>query len=208
MDALKEAWEQLKSQRDVNDLSTKVIEESLQTRSLGLMQTLRRKVRTKFYLCVLMTVLLGAFIPFANPLPSQILLIIMFAAYVVADVLLWKEYQHLGSYTDSTMPIAKTLETFHGKVKRILRYEELIGLMLYPISVTAGFMLGMAAGSENGEYMTEKSDWIALVISIIILVPASDWFARWMNKKAFGKYLNKLEENIAQLKNEPNEKGD
>jgi len=203
MDELKQVWKQLKiSTNNLTDFSSEEISHSINQKSKGLMETIRRKVRTKFYLCVGCTVLLGAYLPFAHPLPSQILLLVMFSAYLVADVLLWKEYKALGQYIDRSLPVVDTLKTFHQKVKQILHYEELIGLMLYPISATAGFMIGLAAGSEKGEFMTSKSDWIALVVVLIILVPACDWFAKWMNRVAFGSYLKKLEANILAMENE------
>ncbi len=203
MDELKEVWKQLKAKtNNLTDFSSEEIAYSINQKSKGLMETIRRKVKIKFYFCVGATALVGGFLPFAYPLPSQILLLIMFGAYLVADILLWKEYKSLSEYTDATQPVVDTLRQFQKKVKQILHYEELIGLMLYPISATAGFMIGLAEGSENGEFMTDRADWIALVLVLIILVPACDWFAKWMNRVTFGSYLKKLEVNISEMENE------
>jgi hypothetical protein len=200
MDELKELWKDVKREKNnLTGFSATEITTHISTKSRGTMQTLRRKVLTKLLFCLFFTVLLGVFIPFAFPLPSQILLTILLIAYVIGDVLFYQEYKELGKEINMDRDLLINMKTVRDRIKRVIRYEELTGLVLYPFSVSAGFMLGLSIKDES--YMDRTSDWVALAIVIIIVTPAAHWLARWMNKKAFGKYMERLEKNIKELEN-------
>jgi hypothetical protein len=81
--------------------------------------------------------------------------------------------------------------------------QEKVALFFYPIGAVGGFMMGGVIGSGKtiGEFMSKPVVLIALVIVLVTLIPACYYLAKWMNKKAFGDHLEKLKENINQLKN-------
>jgi hypothetical protein len=79
-----------------------------------------------------------------------------------------------------------------------------VALFVYPFALAGGFMLGGTIGSGKGveEFMSKGPVLIALVISIIVLVPLSYLLAKWMTRVAFGKYVDQLKERIDELENE------
>ena len=75
-------------------------------------------------------------------------------------------------------------------------------MIIYPISAAGGFMLGgyVGSGKPIEQFMSKPAVLIALVISIIVLVPICHHFAKWMDKKAFGQFADVLKQNIDMLK--------
>lgn len=200
MNDLKEAWDELKiDTSDLTHISEQEVKLSITVKSKGTMETLRKKVLYKFLFCLFFTICIAALIPFAGIVPAQILLTILLAAYIVGGVLILQEYKELGKETDPTQSLSANLIFFRDRIKKVLKYEELIGLVLYPISLSAGFILGLSNGG-NGSYMEKPSDWIALAVALVVGVPLSNWGAKKMNKKAFGEYIERLEFDIEELK--------
>ena len=200
MDELKEIWKNLKKEtNELTDFSASEIKNSINQKSKGIMKTLRHKVLQKLLFCIFFTLVLGILIPFADPLPSKVLLLILLGAYLMGDILLWQEYKELGKHVDVTQDLMENMLITRDRIKNVIKYEQLVGLALYPISLTAGFMMGLTAGEENPTYMDRQLDWVALVIAILVFTPLCHWLAKYLNTVAFGKYLDKLERNIVEL---------
>jgi hypothetical protein len=96
------------------------------------------------------------------------------------------------------------MEEHYVNIKRWINIQQWVGLIIYPISAAGGFMLGGYVGSGKPiEVIMQKPAMIvALLISLVILVPACFYLAKWMSRKAFGQYLDQLKENIDALKKE------
>lgn len=198
MNDLKDAWNELKnSTSDLTQISEQEVKLSITQKSKGTMETLRKNVFYKFFFIVFFTICIAVLISLVAVLVAQILLTILLAAYIVGGVLIYQEYRELGAEIDPTQDLSSNLIDFRNRIKKVLRYEELIGLILYPISVSAGCILGMSR--NGGSYMDKPFDWIVLGLALIIGVPLSNWAAKKMNKKAFGEYLDRLDLNIAEL---------
>lgn len=199
MDDLKQVWQEFKiDTSDLTDFSENEIRISIGKKSNGIMETLKKKVLTKLYFCLFFTLVFAVYTPFANPLPSKILLLILLAAYIIGDILLYQEWKELQTDIEMDQDLRSNMVAFRDRIKKVIKYEELIGLSIYPISATAGFMIGMVAAGD-GSYMDEQKDWIALVVVLIVLTPLAHWLAKSMNRRTFGSYLNKLESNILEL---------
>lgn len=96
--------------------------------------------------------------------------------------------------------LKKHYNTFSEWQRQSLR----IAILVYPFAAAGGFMLGGAVGAgKPPEVLFEKPFFsIALVISIIVLVPLSYLLARWMTKVAFGKFVDQLKVRIDELESE------
>ncbi|QSE97342.1 hypothetical protein [Fulvivirga lutea] len=205
MDELKKAWDELKEneskdiQFDVNQLR-----DSIRSKSIGVIETLNKKLKWKTWF-VWGGMLLFILIIYLETNPvTDILLYIIIAVYLVSGLILMKERKVIKDELDLSKNLKSTLENYYFKVKRILRYEELIGLTLYPISASAGFIIGLNFEHDNSDFFDTWKGWAVWATVIVILTPLCHWFAKWMNKYAFGKYLNQLAEDI----NELNKKGE
>lgn len=100
--------------------------------------------------------------------------------------------------------VLEKMEEHYSNLTKFLKLQQNVGLIIYPISAAGGFMLGgyVGSGKPIEQFMSKPVVLIALVISIIVLVPLCHYFAKWMNKKAFGQFADVLKQNIETLKNE------
>ncbi|MEQ8582935.1 MAG: hypothetical protein RIC30_11645 [Marinoscillum sp.] len=206
MDELKEAWEELNSKsEEFTRISAEEIKQTATLKSAGVIEKLRSGVRKKLAYAVFFTLAIGAGIPFAFPLASQVLLTILLAAYLVGAVLLYQELQILNRGVDMTQDVLHGLTTYRDRIKRVLRYEESTALALYPVSISGGFFLGFQIVDRDAQIMTQTIHWIFLVMTIVLLTVGGHWLARWMNRKAFGKYLDRLDQTINELEGDREE---
>lgn len=100
------------------------------------------------------------------------------------------------------MPLLKSLEFQHNMIRRWIRLQERVAVAVYPFAGAGGFMIGgfVGSGKSIDEFMGKGMVQIILVVVLVVIVPLTYLLARWMNKVAFGKHLDKLKENIEALK--------
>lgn len=202
MDELKKIWGNLEIKASEPQLTSKEIKASIHNKSKGVLDKLRKNVRVKMYYAVFFTLAFSVAVPFIFPLVAQVLMVIMIAAYLVGTILLYQELQVLNTGVDMSQNLLSALITYRNRIKRVLRYEEVVGLCLYPVSITACFLFGLQVASPKAPIMHQNIHWIALVTSLIIFTIGGNWLAKWMNRKAFGKYLDELDNNIEELYNQ------
>ncbi|MEQ8926704.1 MAG: hypothetical protein RLO81_12865 [Fulvivirga sp.] len=201
MDELKKAWNELKGNNPSENIRLDIneLQESIRSKSVGVIETLHKKLRLKtWFVWGGIVFFLGIIYLDTNPI-TDILLYIITVVYFISGIILTKERKIIKDEIDLSKNLKTTLETFQFKVKRILRYEELIGLILYPISASAGFIVGLNIEHDNSDFFDTTKGWLIWAVVIGVLTPLCHWFAKWMNKKAFGKYLKQLEEDINEL---------
>ena len=126
---------------------------------------------------------------------------------IVFAFTLWASIKtfHLYREISRTVPgnnLLQELENHYAKIKKWMSIQEQAGLLIYPVSAAGGFMIGgsVGAGKSITEIMQKPVMIITLLITIAILVPICFYLAKWMNKKAFGKYAEQLKQNIELLK--------
>ncbi len=126
---------------------------------------------------------------------------------IVFAFTLWGSIKSFLLYKDMsrTIPgnnLLQELENHYSKIKRWMSIQQQASLLIYPVSATGGFMIGgsVGAGKSITEVMQKPGMIITLLIALIILVPLCFYLAKWMSKKAFGKYAEQLKQNIEMLK--------
>lgn len=120
---------------------------------------------------------------------------------------IWASVQSFRLYADMNKKnpgnsLLQELENHYNNITRWMKIQQQVGLLIYPISATGGFMIGgsLGAGKSISEVMEKPVMIVALLIALAILVPLCFLLARWMSKKAFGKYADQLKQNIDLLK--------
>ena len=200
MDELKEAWGELKNKdKESIKLGIEQLRVSVHAKSAGVIETLNKKLKLKTWFVWGGIILFFGFMYFAPNTITIFQISFIIAVYIISGIILTKERKIIKDEVDLSGNLHDTLETYYQKVKRILRYEELIGLTLYPISATAGFIVGLNAESDNSDFFDDWKGWVILLGVLIILTPLCHLFSKWLNKVAFGKYLKKLEESLEEL---------
>lgn len=202
MDELKQAWLNLDS-ADYTDheLKSEEIMQAIHAKSKNPVQKLAQNIYAKFWYVVLFVILEAAGIILIDIPLVQILLGIMLGAYMIGGVVLYMEYKDLKKGIPMDMNLLSSIRQYRDRVRKVLRYEEITALLIYPISLVAGFCLGSVAANPDAVFFDETKEFIAIGISLIVVVPLCYLLARWMNKKSFGKHLEELDNNIRRLEN-------
>jgi hypothetical protein len=104
----------------------------------------------------------------------------------------------------TSAPLLTELKRHHQTINNWINAQLRVALFIYPLSATAGFMLGgvLGSGKPVEVFMSKPVVLIALVIVIIVLAPACYYLARWMCNYSFGKHLQELQKNIEDLEEE------
>ena len=74
-------------------------------------------------------------------------------------------------------------------------------MYVYPIAIAGGFILGGVEGSGKSveAFLYNPKILIFLGVTLLLLVPACYYGARWMYNYAYGKHLKNLKLSIDEL---------
>jgi hypothetical protein len=90
-----------------------------------------------------------------------------------------------------------TLTTYYRVIKNAIRIDEMIGLFMYPIALVLGYLYaGVDGGDSLHHILTNPQDLFILLVVVMVFSPIFHIFVRWVNRKAFSKYLVQLKQNI------------
>lgn len=126
----------------------------------------------------------------------------MAGVYFAAFFLFLSQYKKIKAGIPMDESLLPHLKNYHQFVSRILTQEEKITLFIYPVALTAGFLLGFTSSATMEEFTNSRWAIFLLAACWIILTPLTHMLAKWMNKVSFGKYLKELEEHIQELERE------
>ena len=113
----------------------------------------------------------------------------------------WKLYKKINVDFSTTNSLKEELKKNYSGFQRWWRIQQRLGLFVYPIGATGGFILGGVLGSGKSveAFLYNPKMLIVLTITILILVPICYFGARWMFNYAYGKHLKKLKAFIEEL---------
>ncbi len=200
---LQDTWNELQqSAFSVHVVEEDGLESLIHAKSISPLAKLRRQVSIKMGFIVFFILLFLGVMPFIQQSIVQILLLVLTLVYVIGLVLLMQERKELQGEMPRDSSLLNALKHYEKRISSILHYEELIGLFLYPVSATLGFLWAFTQEKGIEELFQNTWAWMTLVISLVILTPLCHWLARWMNQIAFGKYLQQVRDNIAELESQ------
>jgi len=84
------------------------------------------------------------------------------------------------------------LKSIYTGMNKAFRAQELTSIFIYPIAMTAGFLLPLTLNGELDLFNEGYALWIILFILFIILTPLCYWLGKYLNKLAFGKYIKQI----------------
>ncbi len=139
------------------------------------------------------------FFVFSEPLVKGglCLLILIYMLGLAANLSMSKKLELTASWDQS---IKSSLEQIYSSVSSHVRYQERIGLFIYPFAGLVGFLMGMAAVSDNfNALIRQKSIILLLLILLLILTPLCFWVTKQLHAKSYGKYLHDIKQLIHEL---------
>jgi len=91
------------------------------------------------------------------------------------------------------------LEHLTKGMRRAFRAVEKTALFIYPIAMTAGFLIPMTRENQLDRFSNEPFIWLLLIVLFIVFTPLCFWLTRFLNKLAFGKYIDQIQSVIDQI---------
>lgn len=164
---------------------------------------LRRSLKMNIGYAILICILYIAAITYFTLPVFRITMILMLGFTAWGFITAIREYKSIEPGISTNRSLLEDMERHYYSITHWIKTQERVALFFYPIGAVGGFIMGGVIGSGKtvDEFMSKPFVIIALIIILIVLVPACYYLAKWMNKKAFGDHLVKLKENIDQLKN-------
>lgn len=202
--SIEKKWGEINDRRD-DDLSS-----LLQTQRLSklsshsplqkIKQNLLRNMIWCILVCLLYVVIIFYFLIWQVQVAIAVVLFFSLWALYTAYI----QYKELNTAISSSSSVLVELKRHYGSITNWMNTQQRVALFIYPVSAAGGFMLGgvLGSGKPVEAFMNKPVILIALLISIIVLVPVCYYMARWMFNYSFGKHLKALKENIKALEEE------
>ena len=113
----------------------------------------------------------------------------------------WRLYKKTPDTITPSHSLKEELTTHYNSFQRWWRIQEKMGLFVYPIAASGGFILGGVIGSGKTveAFLYNPKMLLILGITLLFLVPLCYFMARWMFSYAYGKHLKKLKATIDEL---------
>lgn len=77
-------------------------------------------------------------------------------------------------------------------MKKAFRSLEIVAIFIYPIAMTAGFLLPLTLEGKLYLFQQGPELWLILLACFVFLTPLTVWAGRFLTKIAFGKYLEEI----------------
>ncbi len=163
------------------------------------------KLKKNLFMSLLLAILITAvYVPlfyFIHIWQVQVALgiAILFNIFVGVDT--WKLYKQINVNVSTTNSLKDELQKNYTSFQKWWRIQERLGLFVYPIAATGGFILGGVEGSGKSveAFLYNPKMLLVLLVTLIVLVPLCYFGAKWMFNFAYGKHLKKLKATIDEL---------
>lgn len=203
MDLFKD-WQELQEtvfKKEPIDKST--IMESIKINSQDVLSTLDRRLSKKMLSGGFLTLL--SFIILSFNLDNVVLLIAcgtMSLIFTVMLALIWNQIRQIRRQRKQTAGLLLRMQTYHKYITKVMRLENVLGILLFPFAAIAGQAVGyyLSEGSITLEDIYNNNTFlIASIVLIIVLTPAGVWLTNYLNNRSFSDLLKQLEGYIRQL---------
>lgn len=196
-------WRQMNENED-EELSSLLNQHKLQSlSSKSPLQKLRRSLLINMIfgiiICFVYIIIIAVFHIWQVQL--ALFIVLVFSVWTVLSAFL--QYKKLHASVTSS-PVLIELKRHHQSFSKWITLQLRVAVGVYPVSVAGGFMLGGVLGSNKPieVFMSQPVVQIALLICIIVMVPAAYYLAKWLFHLSFGKHLKLLKQNIEDLEKE------
>ncbi|MCE2732519.1 MAG: hypothetical protein ACK57K_02955 [Chryseotalea sp.] len=137
----------------------------------------------------------------------QILLGIIVIAYIWFYLHNKNIYKKLKREWESTLSgnVHQALQSIYKIVTDSSRLQERAAIFIYPISISAGYLIGLQGGSGTNDIeavFLKKEILLVLLGTIIVFTPLCYFLSKWMYKVSFGVYLKQLKNLLENLNKE------
>ncbi len=163
------------------------------------------KLKKNLFMSLLLAILITAvYLPlfyFIHIWQVQVALCIGILFNIFVGVDTWKLYKNINVNVSTTNSLKDELQKNYSSFQKWWRIQERLGLFVYPIAATGGFILGGVEGSGKSveAFLYNPKMLLVLLVTLLVLVPLCYFGAKWMFNFAYGKHLKKLKATIDEL---------
>ena len=153
------------------------------------LEKIKKNLLINMILAVLICLLYVAIIFYFRIWQVQLctILVLLFSLWALYTAYL--QYKNINSTISAVNPVLHELKRHYQSITDWMDMQQRVALFFYPVSAAGGFMLGgvSESGKTVSEFMSKPLVWVALLIAVIVLVPACWYLTKWMFKYSFGK---------------------
>lgn len=171
----------------------------LKERSDSPLRKLKRNIRINTAFALVFSIGFIGLMIYIDGFWFRIFTVVVTLAYVVNIILnqwIIKTYLNDIPFDDTLLHRLKSIYLGINKAFRALEYSS---ILIYPIAMTAGFLIPLTLNGQLGLFNQGHSLWMILGVLYIVLTPLCFWLGRVLNKLAFGKYLGQIERLVTSL---------
>jgi cation transporter-like permease len=128
-------------------------------------------------------------------------LVLVIVGYIFFFVVNFSMYRKINVALPVDQSLRKALAHTYDFITDNIRFQERVGLYLYPIAAASGFLMGGASGGDLDAILQKKVVLIILLVTVAILTPIGFYLARWMYRVSYGKCLIEIKGLINELDN-------
>jgi Ca2+/Na+ antiporter len=201
MDLYKE-WKKLDQEKFSNQTIQKTtIMSAIHQESSSAIYQLKKSLRHKINWVIFFITGIVIWMLFSLQRPELLLIQGVFLAYyVLAFVTLWLQYRKMGAEPDLSENTLTVMKNNAGFIKKAIDLETRIGLFVFPIAIVGGMLISRHYdGVTLAETFSDARLLTFMLVLVIILVPILHFAGKKMNNMAFGKHINRLDENIRRM---------
>lgn len=130
----------------------------------------------------------------------RVLMSLVILAYIFFFVINLNMFNRIKAPLPVERSLREVLQHTHTLISDNIRFQERVGLYIYPVAATAGFFLGASQGADDlDKFLDKKVIYVILLVVLVILTPLCFYLARWMYKISYGKCLIELKHLIDEL---------
>lgn len=193
---LKEVWKKLEQEKLTQPVAGS--EEIYKTSKHPVQKLIRSfKVALGF---VVVFELAFAYLAIAVPQPVvKLAMVVMMIVYIFYFIANYQTLQHIKTTFRMDQNLTHTLQSIYDNTQQSLKFQRRSALFIYPLAATCGFLLGLSIERNVVELFENRSVWISLIITIVVLTPLCYFIAIQLERISYGRYLNQLRNLIHQL---------
>ena len=162
---------------------------------------LRRAIRLNLVFGVLITTGYLALFPLLGHVAVLVFFALVFMYNVWSIVHTFRLYKRIPAHVPADHDLLNVLREQAEATTAWMKLHQRTGLIMYPLAVTGGFLVGGMHGSglSPALFMAKPHVQLALVVALVVLVPLCHFLVRWMTRTAFGVHVEAMRARIAEL---------
>lgn len=158
------------------------------------MWKLRRAIRLNLVFGTVITAGYVGLFPFVGHAVVMVFfaLVLLYNMWSIAHT--YQLYKRIPTHVAADHDLLSVLRDQVEATSAWIRLHQRSGLVMYPLAVTGGFLLGGVNGSglSPAAFLAKPHAQLALVGALVVLVPLCHFLVRWMTRAAFGVHVEAM----------------